>query len=580
MLARAPDIDRADFLEEIAAQAAALRREIEARGLGLDPSPPAIMARRKRVLRGDFRFFAYTYFPHHIRGEPSRFQAQFCERFPRLVFHPGGAREWWVAPRGEAKTSLLCKIGPVFLSVVALLQRADVRREVALEEAPPFVDYAVFLGAETRLPTKLMEVSKTELLYNTALAIDFPEVVGRGDVWKVGEYISRTGVKFEPFGAEQAIRGTFSGAARPKIGFGDDLITDKEAKSPTERENRWNWLENAAKYLGPPDGSFKLLGVGTRLNKDDPIGRAEKAIGHVVHHFRAIERMPDRMDLWEQCEQAMRNEDPAVIARATKRGEVVALESLPSFTFYRKHRKQMDAGADISWPAVRSLYQLMRERADNPRAFNTEMQGEARSDEDQVFTQVYFWVQRLPHWIFFGACDPSMGKGLTSHPSAIIVGGWDTKAGKLNIVEASSKRRVPSKLQADLISAQREYRCQTWAFENNNAYESMRQTFITEAVRQGVVLPLVGVPASVPPEVRIDSLEPFIVSMEPKILFHANLRLLLEQLRDWPDPQPHHHYDLLVALHLLWAVAVARAGGVPQVATRRAPGRTNLRGYD
>ncbi|HEC12281.1 MAG TPA: hypothetical protein ENI80_03385 [Acidiferrobacteraceae bacterium] len=569
------------FLDEIAIQADSLRKEMEAQSLGLDPSADAVRARRKRVLSGDFKFFAYTYFPHHIHGEPSEFQAHFCDRFPRLLFHNGGAREWWVAPRGEAKSSLLCKVGPVYVSVIALLQRPDIRKAIGWRgDPPPLIDYVVFLGAETRQPTKLMEVSKIELMFNAALAIDFPEVVGKSDKWKVGEYISRTGVKFEPFGAEQAIRGTSSFSSRPGLALADDIITDKEAKSPTERSNRWNWLENAAKYLGPPDGSLKLLGVGTFLNKDDPISRAKKAIGHIVHTFKAIIDMPGRMDLWEKCEELMRNFDPGVALEYAERGDVAPLEVLPSFKYYMRNKKRMHQAATVSWPSVRSLYSLMRERADNRRAFDSEMQGEPRSDEDQVFTEWHFWVQRLNHWIFYGACDPSMGKGQTSDPSAITIGGYDTKINKLHVIEASSKRRVPSKLQYDLIVYQQEYSCAAWGFENNNAYEAMRQSFIDAAMREKVSLPLVGMTASVAPEIRIDSLEPFIVGMEPKMLFHASLRLLFEQMSEWPDKQSHHHFDLLVALHLLWVTAVSRAGGMPKIRTRRNENRTDMRGYD
>ncbi|HEC20658.1 MAG TPA: hypothetical protein ENI97_15185 [Gammaproteobacteria bacterium] len=555
------------FLDEIAFQANALRKEIEAHKLGLAPSPAAVAARRQRVLRdGDFSFFVYTYFPHHLWGEPSKFQAHFCARFPQLLRRTEGCREWWVAPRGEAKSSLLTKLGPTYAAVIALLQRPEIRAEVKWQgEPPPFIDYIVLLGAETKMPTKLMEVTKSELTLNPNLALDFPEVCGKGPVWKVGECITRTGVKLEPFGAEQAIRGTFSGASRPKLLLGDDLITDKEAKSPTERDNRWNWLEKAVDYLGPPDGSVKYCGVGTVLNNDDPVSRAKRTVGHVVHHFKAIEQLPVNMDLWEQCETVMRNEDPVAERKAADDGGVINERDLPSFRFYAKRKKKMDKGAVTSWPAVRSLFWLMRQRAKNPRAFGTEMQGEARNEEDAVFTRWNFWVQRLPHWLMFGACDPSMGKGEASDPSAILVGGYDTRLNKLHVIDASIKRRVPSKLEADLISAQREYGCQAWGFENNSAFEHMRMTFIESALRAGVVLPLHGVTATVAPEVRIDSLEPFVCDIDPKILFHSSLTLLLAELKDWPEPQPHHHYDGLVALHILWVIAVARSGGIPKI---------------
>ncbi|MGH1509502.1 hypothetical protein [Ralstonia solanacearum] len=553
-----------EFLEELRELGAALRRDIEAYQSGLDPSPAAVAERRRRVLvDGDFQFFAYTYFPHHIRGEPSLFQAQFCTRFPQLLRQVGGVKEWWIAPRGEAKSSLLTKIGPVWISVQALLQREEVRKEVGWQgPPPPFIDYGILLGAETKLPTKLLEVIKTEHVANAALAVDFPEVCGKGTTWKVGEIVTRTGVKFEPFGAEQAIRGTFHGASRPKVLFGDDLITDAEAKSPTERENRWTWLTKAIDYLGPPDGTVKYLGVGTILDKDDPISRAKRTIGHVVHHFRALVKLPTDMDLWEQCEQLMRNADKPFMEEAVAAGHVVAETDVPSYQFYLANKVAMDEGAVISWPAVRSLFWLMRQRATAPKAFATEMQGDPRSEDDKTFGNMTFWVQRLHHWIMYGACDPSMGKGETSDPSAILVGGLDTWNMKLHVVEARIKRRVPSKLESDLIDAQREFNCRAWAFENNNAYEHMRTSFMVNAMRKSVPLPLVGVTATVAPEVRIDSLEPYITdTTSPMILLHASLTALLAELDSWPEPQSGHHYDGLTALHLLWYIASTRGNG-------------------
>lgn len=549
------------FRDELAELAAQLRRDIEAHSTGLDPSPQARLGRRRRVLvDGDFQFFAYTYFPHHIRGIPSLFQRHFCNRFPKLLRQAGGTREWWVAPRGEAKSSLMTKVGPAYIIVQGLLQRDDVRREVGWAgELPPFLDYLILLGAETSLPTKLLEVVKTELTANAALALDFPEVCGKGPMWKVGEFITKNGVKVEPFGAEQAIRGTFHGASRPKVLFGDDLITDAEAKSPTERQNRWTWLEKAIDYLGPPDGTVKYVGVGTVLDKDDPISRAKRSIGHVVHHFRAIETMPTRMDLWERCQELMLNADKDAIAAASERGEVVPDAELPSFRFYAEYEAEMNEGAVTSWPSVRSLYWLMRQRAKSPRAFATEMQGDPRSEDDKVFGRITYWAQRSKYWRIFGACDPSMGESRKSDPSSLLVGGWDTVAKKLHVMYAVIKRRVPSKLEADLVAMQREFQCLAIGFENNNAYEHSRQTFIRAGLAAGVALPLVGVTATVSQDVRIDSLEPFITDpFTPSILLHQSLAQLLGELDSWPEPQSSHHYDGLCGLHLLWAIAVSR----------------------
>lgn len=550
-----------EFKKELASLSAQLLRDIEAHQSGLDASPAAIAERRRRVLKeGDFRFFAYTYFPHHIRGTPSSFQGHFCQRFPQILEQPSGALEWWVAPRGEAKSSLATKIGPAWCVVRGLLQRPDVQKEIGWSgPLPPFIDYVILLGAETKLPAKLIEVVKTELTANAMLLLDFPDACGSTTLWRIGEAVFQTNVKLESFGADQAIRGTFHGASRPKLLMGDDLITDAEAKSPTERQNRWNWLTKAIDYLGPPDGSVKYAGVGTVLDKDDPISRAKKTIGHVVHHFRAIERMPDNMDLWAKCEELMRNQDRVVIEEAGQGGKVVPEEELPSFRFYLENKLAMDAGSKISWPSVRSLFWLMRQRAKALKAFNTELQGDPRTDEDKIFGNITFWVQRLQHWLMFGACDPSMGANEKSDPSALLAGGFDRWNGKLHLLHAEIKRRVPSKLEADLVAMQREFRCLAIGFENNNAYEHSRQTFIKAGIAAGVPLPLVGVTATVPPEVRIDSLEPFITDrLAPSILIHAEQRQILDELDTWPEKQSHHHYDGLTALQILWMIASTR----------------------
>ncbi|WP_272693066.1 hypothetical protein [Providencia sp. PROV077] len=552
-----------EFLQSIAELKQALSKDIQAFSTGLDASPEAIRTRRRRVLNGDFAFFAYTYFPHHIRGEQSLFHAHFCQRFPQLLTRQGGAIEWWIAPRGEAKSSLLTKIGPVWCAVQALHQRDDVRSSLDITgERPTFIDYIILLGAETKLPAKLLEVVKTELTVNAALALDFPEVCGKGPQWKIGEFVTRSGVKIESFGAEQAIRGTFHGASRPKLLLGDDLITDAEAKSPTERDNRWNWLSKAIEYLGPPDGSVKYIGVGTVLDKDDPISRAKRTIGHIVHHFKAIVTLPTHMDLWEQCQEKMLNDDGVAEEEAAKAGIDLPPEMLPSYQFYLANKVMMDDGAVISWPSVRTLYWLMRQRAKNGKAFATEMQGDPRTDEDKTFINIQFFTQRWRNWLIFGACDPSMGKGETSDPSSILVGGWDKEKHRLHVMEAEIKRRLPSKLEADLIAVQRAFNCISIGFENNNAYEHSRQTFIKAGMRQGVALPLVGVTASVPLEVRIESLEPYINDQfMPGIVFDPKLTLLLSELDTWPEPQSGHHYDGLSALHILWMIAVSRGAG-------------------
>ena len=575
------DMNSRDFLKELDKIAADLQRDIEAKQRDMDPSPEAIQERRRRVLGGDFEFFVYTYFPHHMwldEGQKaSDFQAFFCKWFPSAIGLANGWKNWFVAPRGEGKSTLAVKIAPVFIAVMALLQDDEVCKALGLSKPELFLDYTILFGSEAKMPAKTLEVVKTELLSNNNLALDFPEVCKTTSTWKIGEFVTPQGVRFESRGADQSVRGAFHGASRPKILFSDDIITDKEAKSATERDARWRFLEAGVQYLGPPDGTVKFLGVNTVLNNDDPISRAETAPGHIVHKFKAIVQFPDNMDLWEQCRELMLHDDKTYEKKMAAKGVAVAKEDKPSFKFWLKHKRAMSKGSKTSWPSVRSLYDLMAMWASNKREFNREMQGIAKSDEEAIFFQFEFWVNRLNEWLPYGACDPSMGKTEKADPSALMVGFYSRELQKLHVEYESRKVRGASRLLSDLIRCQREYNCLVWGFENNNAFDYMRADFIKRGLDQGVPLPLRGVTAVTNQEERIGALEPFVTNTPAQIAFHARCRLIMDELENWPDKQSNHHYDLSSALTILWMIASTGAGGMPKVRSRSVS--KMIRGY-
>lgn len=567
------DMNSKDFLEEINRITGALRRDIEAKERNLDPSPKGIKARRKRVLGGDFEFFVYTYFPHHMwlddGQKPSEFQAYFMKWFPNAIELTNGWKNWFAAPRGEGKSTLAVKIAPIYIAALALLQDEEIRQSLGLNKPNIFMDYVILFGAEAKMPAKTLEVVKTELLNNNNLSLDFPEICSASAVWKIGEFVTPQGVRFESRGADQHVRGAFHGASRPKLLLSDDILTDKEAKSPTERDSRWRFMEAGIQYLGPPDGSVKFLGVNTVLNNDDPISRAESAPGHIVHKFKAIIQFPEHMERWNECRELMLHEDKAFEKRQAAKGIAVSTKDKPSYKFWIKHKRQMSKGSKVSWPSVRDLYDLMCMWAANKREFNREMQGIAKSDEEAIFYQFDFWVNRLSDWKAYGACDPSMGKTEKADPSSLLVGLYNRDSNQLHLEYESRKVRGASRLLNDLIRTQREYNCLVWGFENNNAFDYMRQDFIKRGLDQGIALPLRGVTATVGQDERIGALEPFITNQPAQILFHSKCRLLMDELETWPDKQSSHHYDLSCALSILWMIASTGAGGVPQVSSRR-----------
>jgi predicted phage terminase large subunit-like protein len=341
--------------------------------------------------------------------------------------------------------------------------------------------------------------------------------------------------------------------------FFDDIENDEQVRSPEQRQKLQNWVYRAALKVGPPDGTMHVIWVGTVLHFDAVLVRAAKSPLWRVTEFQAIVKWPDRMDLWDRFEEVWQNE-----------GEEAAR------TFYGRHRAEMDAGAVINWPSVQPLLWLMLERAASHDAFQTEYQNKPIS-EGNPFGDLTFWVGRNPDWIFFGAIDPSLGKnGKGRDPSAILIGGFDRLTGRMDVVEASIRRRLPDLIIADTIALQREYRCLLWFIESVQFQEFLRTTMMTEAAKAGVGLSAVPVIPVADKNLRIERLQPPVKA--GLIRFSADHGTLIDQLQQWPNGD---HDDGPDCLDMLWQQTLVYAGGgmAGQMMTAAAPADDRLGGY-
>jgi len=86
------------------------------------------------------------------------------------------------------------------------------------------------------------------------------------------EFINKSGKKFvvKMYGAKTNIRGTKEMGIRPQLVVMDDLLSDQDAKSPTELENVKNNVHNAIGKAMHPTRS-KTIYIGTPFNKNDPL---------------------------------------------------------------------------------------------------------------------------------------------------------------------------------------------------------------------------------------------------------------------------------------------------------------------
>jgi predicted phage terminase large subunit-like protein len=527
----------ADFLAAMAALSAEIRQEIENKVQGFSPDPVAQRERKKRAAT-DFGYFCAIYFPHYVTSAASGFHTWLYDRLPGLIHNPSksaGAREAIAAPRGNAKTTH----GQMFIlwCIVYGYKRFPVVMSDASDQA-----------------AAILEGIKVELEVNPRLAQDFPDAVGQGRVWQVGVIVTRNQVKVQAFGSGKRLRGVRHGAYRPDLCWLDDLENDENVRSPEQRDKLEAWIDKAVEPLGPPDGSMDIIYVGTILHYDAVLARKLRNPLWRATVFRAIGRWPDRMDLWERWEEVLRNEDEEA-----------------ADAFYAANREPMDAGAEVLWPTVQPFVKLMKIRVRiKVGPFDCEYQNDPVSSEDALFGKVTFWVNRLEHWMMFGACDPSLGKQNRGRdPSALLVGGLNRETGILDVVEARIARRLPDKIIEDVIALQREHRCLVWGVEAVQFQEFFRTELVRRSAERGVPVPAVPIMTKSDKALRIESLQPHVAN--GLIRFHPSQTVLLDQLRHFPKGD---HDDGPDCLEMLWVLAVKRmrmTAGIQRAGPRPMP---------
>ena len=165
----------------------------------------------------------------------------------------------------------------------------------------------------------------------------------------------------------------------------------------------------------------------------------------------------------------------------------------------------------VSWPDFRPLYTLMCKRAEDRAAFDSEQQNDPLVGDAAPFAEaMQFWSELPPGLIFFGACDPSLGKaGAGRDPSALLVGGLDRESMRLYVVAADIKKRHPDRIIHDLIALQRQWHCVLWAVEAVQFQEFFAEVLVREAARQGLPLPVSPVKNCTDKNLRIESLHPY-----------------------------------------------------------------------
>lgn len=526
-----------DFLAGLTALADDLRKQIDANLDGWDTNPAAIAERRRKVCDpvNGYEYWDRNYFPHYGRAEPSELHKYLYKRLPEIVNTAAGQRDAIAAPRGEAKST---KISMSFVSW-CLVTGAKW--------------YAIIVMDAFEQAAEMLEAIKAELEANPRIASDFPEACGQGRVWRAGVIVTANGRKVEAFGSSKKIRGRRHGAHRPDLAICDDIENDENVNTPAQRDKLQSFVTKSVLSLGPPDDSMDAILVGTVLHYDSVLARFLKNPLWNRKVFKAIIQWPERMDLWEQFEGFLLNAD------TPQEGEAAAM------ALYREHQAEMDKGSKVSWPALRPLVKLMIRRArEGHSAFDSEQQNDPTAGEDAPFANsIRFWVNRLAEWVFYGACDPSLGKaGNSRDPSAIGIGGYNRETGVMDVVEAAIRKRVPDRIISDVIEMQREYCCIVWGFESVQFQEFLRTELVKRSAQQGIPVPARALIPISDKLLRIESLQPHMHN--GLIRLHSSQTTLTDQFRHFPKADHDDGPDMVQMLYMLavtGGIAAATQGG-------------------
>lgn len=516
-----------ELLAELKAYSDSLRQKVEAKFEGWDDSLSAISERRKKVLDPilGYDFFVSNYFPHYVRSPyRSELHDYLFKTLPEILQDPKSVNMATAAPRGEAKSTLVSQLFTLYCLVTQKKR------------------YALIVMDSINQAYPMLESIKVELEFNQRLRIDFPEVAGQGRVWQATTILTKANQKVEIAGSGKKLRGLRHGAYRPDLVVLDDIENDEQVRSAEQRDKLHDWLKKTVLPLGVPGEKLDVVYIGTILHYDSVLNRTLSSKAWKTAKFKALKKMPDDMALWDKWEDFFLNE-----------GEAVA------DAFYHANQAAMDKGSEVSW-AARPLLTLMKIRArDGHATFDSEYQNDPLSSDDAMFANALtYWTELPGELVYFGALDPSLGKaGASRDPSAILVGGYHRETGKLYVIEAQVKKRLPDLIIEDVIRMQKQYQCQRWFVETVQFQEFLKDELVKRSAQRGIPVPATATKPNTDKMLRIESLQPHMAN--GLILLHSSQSTLISQLRHFPKAD---HDDGPDALEMLWRNAVSSSAAI------------------
>lgn len=496
----------------------------------------SLKAFRLKEAETNLAFFAAYYFPHYVQKENSELHFHLYELLRDTIEKEKGKRIAEAAPRGNAKSSLVSLVFPLWC---VLFKKKE---------------FIILISDTASQAEEFLSNIRNEIETNEGILEDFGEL--KGEVWKADDIITRNNVRILALGARKKIRGRRFKNKRPDLIICDDLENDENTQNPDQRKKNENWFFKAVSKAG--DESTDIIIVGTIIHYDSLLTKLIANPLYQSKKWQAV-RSFSSSPLWQEWENLylrMSDDDKK-------------LSPNPAEKFFQDHKEEMLLGTEVLWPGGQPYYQLMETRlTEGPASFDSEYQNNPINPDDCLFQEEWFkfFTPDLSQYTqFIGSVDPSMGKTALSDYSAIIILGKH-KEGFLDVLVADVARRHPDQIiedvlnQAEFFIKNRSTPFTAFVVESVQFQEYFKDKLAQESNKRHLYLPVCATEnQTTRKQVRIQALQPLVKN--GTIRFQKEQRLLLEQLKYYPLAD---HDDAPDALEM--AVRKAR---VPQLVSHQ-----------
>lgn len=441
---------------------------------------------------------------------PADFHNHFNQELRDLHTRRGTKRSY-IAPRGGAK-STWCTLAYVL--------------RCALEKWEP---YTLILSDSSEQADELLRHIRAELEDNDLLNTVYPDAAGIGPQWAGNRICLNNGALVGSMGSGKKVRGRRNRAERPSLIVFDDIQSNEDVDSPTLRDRAWKWATREVIPAG--DERTNFLAVGSAIHREAVSVQLGKLAGWQGHTFPAVHQWPDKMEMWTEFERLATN-------LADDKREQTAR------AFYEKNKAAMDKGAVVYWPERFPILELMLRRAEvGANAFESEYQGVPGSLEGaefppECFDRDGFWFNDWPQDLVLKiqSLDPSKGASDKADYQAHVLAAL-SRFGTL-YVDAELRREARWVERA--IDLAQMWNPHELIAESNNTMGLMKPAadrYLQELKNAGrsVRLNYSERTQTVHKAIRIRRLNDYLRLGQLRVRNTPGGRLLVEQLRDWPN---------------------------------------------